>query len=69
MTVEAPVATESATRRRGIAGWIGIAIVLLLVGGVGAALSGVGRWAERDALDDAIVFLAVGVFFGGLISA
>lgn len=51
MTVEAPVATESATRRRGIAGWIGIAIVLLLVGGVGAALSGVGRWAERDALD------------------
>ena len=51
VTVETSAATESATRRRGIAGWIAIAIVLLLVGGVGAALSGIGRWAERDALD------------------
>lgn len=52
----AAVATEaerppSAARRRSVLGWIGIAVVLLLVGGVGAALSGIGRWAERDALD------------------
>ena len=51
MTVETAGPAESATRRRSVAGWIGIAVVLLLVGGIGAALSGVGRWAERDALD------------------
>jgi hypothetical protein len=31
--------------------WIAIGIVVLLVGGIGGALSGLGRWVERDALD------------------
>ena len=51
MTIDAAPQADSATRRRGIAGWVGIAVVLLLVGGFGAALSSAGRWAERDALD------------------
>jgi hypothetical protein len=51
VTVETAGRADSATRRRGVAGWIGIAVILVLVGGIGAALSGAGRWAERDALD------------------
>ncbi len=50
MTVVEP-ATAPPTRGRRIAGWIVIAVILLLVGGVGATLSEIGRWAERDALD------------------
>lgn len=38
-------------RRRGIAGWIVIGVVLLLVGGAGAALAGLSQWVARDALD------------------
>jgi hypothetical protein len=45
------VATTSPSRRRAIAGWAAIAVVLILVGLAGAALSGVGRWSERDVLD------------------
>ncbi|WP_345801917.1 DUF4350 domain-containing protein [Microbacterium sp. AZCO] len=39
------------TRRRRIGGWIAIAVVLVLVGGVGAVLAGISQWAERSALD------------------
>ncbi|GAA1946264.1 DUF4350 domain-containing protein [Microbacterium deminutum] len=39
------------TRRRSVLGWIAVGVVLLVVGGIGAALSGLGRWNERDALD------------------
>lgn len=47
MTVAAP----TATRRRSVLGWIGVAVVLLVVGTVGAALSGLGQWSQKDALD------------------
>lgn len=47
MTALAP----APTRRRSVLGWIAVGLVLLIVGGVGAALSGLGRWSERDALD------------------
>ena len=46
MTVVAPAAT-----RRRAAGWIAIAVALLLVGVAGAVLSEFGRWSQRDALD------------------
>jgi hypothetical protein len=46
MTAVAP----ATSRRRGVIGWILVGAVLLLVGGVGAALSS-GGWVERDALD------------------
>lgn len=38
-------------RRRAIATWIVIGGVLLVVGGVGAWLSGLYEWSQRDALD------------------
>lgn len=44
--------TAAATgRRRRIGAWIAIGAVLVGAGIVGTALSGAGRWAERDALD------------------
>ena len=47
MTIAAP----TATRRRSVLGWIGIGVVLLVIGGVGAALSSLGQWNQKDALD------------------
>lgn len=39
------------SRRRRIGGWIILVVALLAVGSVGALLSGLGEWAERDAFD------------------
>ncbi|NYF15877.1 hypothetical protein HDC37_000689 [Microbacterium sp. AK009] len=47
----ARAAGPAASRRRRVAGWIALAVALLVVGSVGAALSGLGDWAQRDALD------------------
>lgn len=41
------------SRRRRVATWIAIGVVLLLIGGVGAAISAANQWAQRDALDPA----------------
>jgi len=49
--VSAVTVAEPTTRTRRALGWIGVAVVLLVVGGVGAALSGAGGWNQRDALD------------------
>ncbi|TQK19030.1 uncharacterized protein DUF4350 [Microbacterium sp. SLBN-154] len=45
------VAGPAAPRRRRVGGWIVLAVALLVVGAVGALLSGLGEWAQRDALD------------------
>ena len=51
----APAPPEAAAagrpQRPGMAAWIVIGLVLLLVGGVGAALAGLSQWVARDALD------------------
>jgi hypothetical protein len=50
----APRAASAAaprSRRRSLWGWAAIAGLLVVVGGAGAALSGLGEWTERDALD------------------
>jgi hypothetical protein len=39
------------SRRRSVIGWIAIGVVLVVVGGIGAALSGLGQWQQRNALD------------------
>ncbi len=39
------------SRRRRVGGWIAIAVVLVLVGGIGVVLAGLSQWAQRDALD------------------
>jgi hypothetical protein len=39
------------SRRRSLWGWAAVAGLLVVVGGAGAALSGLGEWTERDALD------------------
>ncbi|TDN88419.1 DUF4350 domain-containing protein [Microbacterium sp. BK668] len=49
-TADGP-APETRSRRRGALGWIVIAVVILLVGGVGAALAGLSQWAARGVLD------------------
>lgn len=49
--VGAVTVAEPRSRARRALGWVGIAVVLLVVGGVGAALSGAGGWNQRDALD------------------
>lgn len=44
--------SDGAPRRgRRLATWAGIGLVLLIVGGIGAAVSGASQWAQRDALD------------------
>lgn len=44
--------TEVRTSRgRRIATWVAIGVVILLVGAIGAGLSGLGRFVERDTLD------------------
>lgn len=40
-------------RRRRIAAWVAIALALVVVGGIGGAISASNQWAERDALDPA----------------
>jgi len=52
----APAASGTApsagsSRRRRVGGWIAIAVVLALVGGIGVVLAGLSQWAQRDALD------------------
>ncbi len=55
MTAPAVVAESSAPpvppRRRRVGTWIAIAAVLLIVGGIGAVMSAVSQWSERDSLD------------------
>lgn len=57
-SVDVPTRTEarpdeSARSRRGrrVAAWISIGVALLVIGAIGAALSGANQWAQRDALD------------------
>ncbi|MGC5169281.1 DUF4350 domain-containing protein [Microbacterium sp. DT81.1] len=45
------VGTEVPSRRRSVLAWTALVVVLVAVGLVGAGLSDVGRWAERDRLD------------------
>ena len=58
MTAQSVAAAASGTarstgssRRRRIGGWIAIAAVVVLVGGIGVVLAGLSQWAQRDALD------------------
>ena len=55
MNVATPSPAQTAppadARRRRIAGWAGIALGLLIVGGIGAAMSQSAQWSERGALD------------------
>lgn len=48
---EAPAAADRPPRRRRIGTWIAIAVVLVLVGGIGAVIAAGGQWSPRDALD------------------
>ncbi len=47
----APPAPPVASRRRRTMAWVAIALALLLVGGIGAALTQSAQWTQRDALD------------------
>lgn len=51
MSVAADETVQSAPRRRRVGAWIAIGLVLLVVGGIGAAMAVNAQWAERDALD------------------
>ncbi|GAA2984457.1 hypothetical protein JOD63_001920 [Microbacterium terrae] len=44
-------APPTKSRTRGVAAWIGIAVVLLAVGAVGAVITQAAEWAERGSLD------------------
>jgi hypothetical protein len=44
-------ATVPAPRRRRVAAWVAIGLALLVVGGIGGAVSAANQWAQRDALD------------------
>ncbi|MFB7893177.1 DUF4350 domain-containing protein [Microbacterium sp. NPDC056044] len=46
-------ATPDAAPRRGrrIAAWVSIGLALLVIGGIGGAVSAANQWAQRDALD------------------
>lgn len=46
-------APATSSRRRRAAAWIAIGLALLLVGGVGGAITAANQWAARDALDPA----------------
>lgn len=50
MSAEVEVAAPAGRRRR-VAAWVAIGVVLVLVGGVGAMIAGSGEWSQRDALD------------------
>jgi hypothetical protein len=53
MTAAAPSATTDAAppRRRRVAAWVAIGLALLVVGGIGGAVSAANQWAERGVLD------------------
>jgi hypothetical protein len=44
-------AAPASSRRRRVAAWVAIAFVLLVVGGIGGAVSAANQWAQRGALD------------------
>jgi hypothetical protein len=48
---EAPAIPATAGRRRRAAAWIAIGLALLVVGGIGGAISAANQWAQRGALD------------------
>ena len=48
---EATVVPASSGRRRRVAAWIAIGLALLVVGGIGGAVSAANQWAQRGALD------------------
>ena len=51
-SVESPPAeAPQSDRRRRLTSWIVLGAVLVVVGIAGAALSGIGQWAQRDGLD------------------
>ena len=45
------VPAKGSTRRRRAAAWIAIGLALLLVGGVGAVVTGLSEWTQREGLD------------------
>jgi hypothetical protein len=47
---ETPVSAGPSRRRR-VGAWIAVGVALLIVGGVGGAISAANQWAARDALD------------------
>lgn len=47
----APPAPAPTPRRRRVGAWIAIGVALLMVGGIGGAISAANQWAARDALD------------------
>lgn len=48
----APPVEPAATRRgRRVGAWVAIGLALLVVGGMGGAISAANQWAQRDALD------------------
>lgn len=47
----APPAPAPTPRRRRVGAWIAIGVALLVVGGIGGAISAANQWAARDALD------------------
>ncbi|MCP2637489.1 DUF4350 domain-containing protein [Microbacterium sp. HD4P20] len=55
MSAAAPVEVETASPRRGrrVAAWIAIGVALVVIGGVGAAITAANEWAARGALDPA----------------
>ncbi|WP_239065904.1 DUF4350 domain-containing protein [Microbacterium hibisci] len=57
-TVAPAPADETSTdaptpRRRRVAAWVAIGLALLVIGGIGGAVSAANQWAERGALDPA----------------
>lgn len=46
-----PATPAARPRRRAVLGWAIIAVVLVVVGFIGAFLSGIGQWTDRGALD------------------
>ncbi|WP_307858478.1 DUF4350 domain-containing protein [Microbacterium flavescens] len=48
---DAAATPDSPRRARRVTTWIVIAVVLLIVGGIGAAIAAAGEWNERDELD------------------
>lgn len=45
------VEVREGTRRRRVGAWVVIALVILVVGGIGGAIVQLGEWTQRDALD------------------
>ena len=53
MSVDTRRGTTDAAPRRGrrIAAWVAIGLALLVIGGIGGAISAANQWGQRDALD------------------